>query len=101
MSDFVQQRIPNFLRRIMTGVVFCDLNSSITEFAHTLPTFRRRQSKRPISKSMLQEFPRSKGFQFPQIHTSIPVYFLEQRQMDLQFYQEMLSAFNCYFPDSG
>jgi len=71
MSDFMQECIQDFLRRIATGVELGDRNPSITKFAHTLPTFRFRQSKRPIPKPVLQEFPLSNGFQFPQIHTSI------------------------------
>ena len=73
MSDFMQQCIQNLFRGIVTSVVLGNLNPSITKFAYTLLTFRLRQSKHPVVQAMLHEFPLSNGFQFPQIHTYVPV----------------------------
>lgn len=73
MSDFMQQCIQHLFGGIVTRVVLGNLNPSITKFAYTLLTFRVRQSKHPVVQAMLHEFPLSNGFQFPQIHTYVPV----------------------------
>ena len=72
MGDFMQQRIEDLFRRIVSGVVFGDLNSFRPVFARTLPTFRSGPSERPIVQPVLQEFPLCNGFQFLQVHTSNP-----------------------------
>ena len=84
MGDFMQQRIEDFLRRIMDGVILGDLNPFRPVIARTLPTFRFGQSERPVVQAVRQEFLLCNGFQFLQVHTSNPVDVSEQLRLRLR-----------------
>ena len=72
MGDFMQQRIDDLFRRIVSGVVLGDLNPFRPVIASTLATFRSGPSERPVVQAVLQEFLLCNGFQFLQVHTSNP-----------------------------
>jgi len=54
MGDFMQQRIDDFFRRIMDGVILGDLNPFRLVIARTLPTFRFGPSEGPVVQPVLR-----------------------------------------------
>ena len=54
VSDLVQERVQNRLRRTVPGIIIGDLDPFRSILAHAQPPLRVRQTKRPVLQAMLR-----------------------------------------------